>query len=109
MLGRAGEAVRDPAAFLACCVASVLAGSIFGDHCSPVTDTTILSAQGAGCPLLAHVRTQLPYALTVAAVSALCGTLLTGLGASPVLTLPLGAALLWLILRFAGKKIEQTH
>jgi len=45
----------------------------------------------------------------VAAVSALCGTLLTGLGASPVLTLPLGAALLWLILRFAGKKIEQTH
>lgn len=109
VLSRAGEAVRDPAAFLACCVASVLAGSIFGDHCSPVTDTTILSAQGAGCALLAHVRTQLPYALTVAAVSALCGTLLTGLGASPLLTLPLGAALLWLILRFSGKKIERPH
>lgn len=107
-LVRAGESVADPAAFLACCTASVLAGSIFGDHCSPVTDTTILSAQGAGCGLLDHVKTQLPYALTVAAVSALCGTIPAGLGASPTLIIPLGIALLWLILRLAGRPVPKN-
>lgn len=104
VISGAGSAIRNPEDFLACCVASVLAGSIFGDHCSPVTDTTILSAQGSGCNLLDHVKTQLPYAMTVAAVSTLCGTLLTGLGVPPFITLPLGAAMLWLVLRIFGKR-----
>jgi Na+/H+ antiporter NhaC len=56
-------------------VSSVLAGSVWGDHCSPVSDTTVLSSMGASCDHVDHVRTQLPYALFVGAVSLLCGEL----------------------------------
>ena len=52
-------------------LSAVLAGSVFGDHCSPISDTTILSSTGAGVPHLAHTSTQLIYALTVAGCSAL--------------------------------------
>ena len=69
-------------------LSAVLAGSVFGDHCSPISDTTILSSTGAGVPHLAHTSTQLVYALTVAGCSAL-GYLVAGLtgGALPVLLL----------------------
>ncbi|RKF19662.1 Na+/H+ antiporter NhaC family protein [Alginatibacterium sediminis] len=50
-------------------LAAVLAGSVFGDHCSPISDTTILSSTGAACHHLDHVATQLPYALLIAAIS----------------------------------------
>ena len=60
--------------FLLVCIASVLSGGIFGDHCSPITDCTILSSMGSGCDNMDHVRTQMPYALTTAAVSVACGT-----------------------------------
>ncbi|GMO59935.1 MAG: Na+/H+ antiporter NhaC family protein [Treponemataceae bacterium] len=49
-------------------LSAVLAGSVFGDHCSPISDTTILSSTGAGCNHIDHVATQIPYALTVASV-----------------------------------------
>ncbi|MEL7564605.1 MAG: Na+/H+ antiporter NhaC family protein [Dehalobacterium sp.] len=61
------------------CLASLLSGSIFGDHCSPLSDTTILSSTGAGCPHIDHVRTQLPYASLVAAC-AFVGFLIAGWG-----------------------------
>ena len=96
-------AVQNPWGLFCACVASVLAGSIFGDHCSPVTDTTILSAQGSGCALLDHVKTQMPYALTVAATATLMGTLPAGFGVSPALSLPLGMAVLALVLFKFGK------
>ena len=72
-------------------------------HISPVTDTTILSAQGSGCALLDHVKTQMPYALTVAATATLMGTLPAGFGVSPALTLPLGMAVLAVVLFKFGK------
>ncbi len=50
-------------------ISAVLGGAVFGDHASPISDTTILSSTGAGCPHLEHVRTQLPYAITVASCS----------------------------------------
>ena len=50
-------------------LASVLAGAVFGDHCSPISDTTILSSTGASCHHMDHVNTQLPYALSIAAVA----------------------------------------
>ena len=50
-------------------IAAVLSGSVFGDHCSPISDTTILSSAGAGCPHLEHVTTQFPYAIFIAACS----------------------------------------
>lgn len=51
-------------------VAATLAGAVCGDHCSPISDTTIMASTGAQCDHINHVSTQLPYALTVAAVSA---------------------------------------
>ncbi|AXH99706.1 Na+/H+ antiporter NhaC family protein [Sporosarcina sp. PTS2304] len=52
-------------------LAAVLAGAVFGDHCSPISDTTILSSTGAGCNHMDHVATQLPYALVAASVAAI--------------------------------------
>ncbi|MEH6452867.1 MAG: Na+/H+ antiporter NhaC family protein, partial [Psychromonas sp.] len=52
-------------------LSAVLAGSVFGDHCSPISDTTILSSTGARCNHIDHVATQLPYALSVAGISAI--------------------------------------
>ncbi|CAM2921208.1 Na+/H+ antiporter NhaC family protein [Vibrio neptunius] len=62
-------------------LSAVLAGSVFGDHCSPISDTTILSSTGARCNHIDHVATQLPYALSVAAVSCI-GFITLGMTAS---------------------------
>ena len=51
------------------CIGAVISGGLFGDHCSPISDTTILSSTGAGCDLVDHVKTQLPYALLNGGVS----------------------------------------
>lgn len=59
------------------CISACLAGAVCGDHCSPISDTTIMASTGAQCDHVNHVSTQLPYAITVAAVSAL-GYLLSG-------------------------------
>ncbi|NCC14548.1 MAG: Na+/H+ antiporter NhaC family protein, partial [Spirochaetia bacterium] len=59
-------------------VSAVLGGSVFGDHASPISDTTILSSTGAGCPHLEHVATQMPYAVT-AAVCTLVGFIFGGI------------------------------
>ncbi len=82
---------------------SVLAGAIFGDHCSPISDTTILSALASGCDHMAHVNTQLPYAVTVATVATLMGTLLVGFGISVWLLLPLQTAVLLGVLLVVGR------
>lgn len=63
---------------LTCTQAAVLSGSIFGDHCSPISDTTVMSSTSAGCPHMNHVSSQLPYAITTA-VSASIGFLIAGL------------------------------
>ena len=80
-------------------LSSVLAGSVFGDHCSPISDTTILSSTGARCNHIEHVATQLPYALTVAAVCfigyIISGfTSILGYAVSAAITLPVSFALL---------------
>ena len=87
-------------------VGSVLAGAVFGDHCSPISDTTILSSQSCACDHVAHVVTQLPYALLVAAVSVIFGTLPLGWGVSVWLLLPLQAVALFAVLAMAGQKVE---
>ena len=90
--------------YLLVCIASVMAGSIFGDHCSPVTDCTILSALGCGCTTMEHCRTQLPYAIVCAIVSIMCGILLTVLGVNVLLSLLIGLIVQVLILMIIGKK-----
>ena len=59
--------VSDPMMIMA--VSACMAGAVCGDHCSPISDTTIMASAGAQCEHITHVNTQLPYALTVAAVS----------------------------------------
>lgn len=89
-------------------IATVLAASVLGDHCSPISDTTILSSLASDCNHIDHVRTQLPYALTVGAVSISCVTISAYMGGGAFVNLILIAisvALLWLIVRKIGKEI----
>lgn len=89
--------------FLQLCIASVICGGIFGDHCSPVTDCTILSSIGCGCETMDHVVTQMPYALTVAAISIVAITI-TSLGLPVFVSLLLGTIGITLVIWLAGKK-----
>jgi Na+/H+ antiporter NhaC len=83
---------------------AVLAGACFGDHCSPISDTTVLSSIGSGSELLAHVRTQLPYALAVGAISVVCGTIPAGFGISPWIGLLSGAVACLAVVRLLGRR-----
>ncbi len=87
-------------------ISACLAGAVCGDHCSPISDTTIMSSAGAHCNHINHVETQLPYALTVAAISFVC-YLLTGLFGLVNLTwvaIPVGVVLVIAVLFFIKKK-----
>ncbi len=86
-------------------VSAVLAGSVLGDHCSPISDTTILSSLASGCNHIDHVRTQIPYALTVGGVSVVFGTLFTALGLSPIIAFLICFVSLILIVEVIGKKV----
>ena len=90
-------------------VSAVLAGSVWGDHCSPISDTTILSSLASQCDHIDHVRTQLPYALTVGLVALVLGTLPTGFNAPWWLMLPICAAVLWAVVRFVGQPVEEDE
>lgn len=89
-------------------IAGVLAGSVWGDHCSPISDTTILSSMATGCNHMEHVRTQIPYALLVGGVAIGVGTIPVAYGLPWWLGLLIGAGLLYLILRLAGKAPPQV-
>ena len=79
------------------CLGAVLDGAIFGDHCSPISDTTILSAIVSGCAPMPHVRTQLPYALTVASIALVCGYLPAALGVSSAIGIAVGTGIIVLL------------
>jgi Na+/H+ antiporter NhaC len=87
-------------------IASILAGAVFGDHCSPISDTTIMSSMASAADHVDHVRTQLPYAITVAAASMLCGYLPVGFGAPAALALLLGVGFLSAVIFFVGRPTE---
>ncbi len=87
-------------------IGSVLAGAIFGDHCSPLSDTTILSSHASGCDHVQHVRTQAPYALLGAGTAILFGTLPVGYGLSPWLMPPLAFAAMAVFLMLFGKRVD---
>jgi Na+/H+ antiporter NhaC len=87
-------------------ISSVLAGAIFGDHCSPISDTTVLSSMASGCDHVDHVRTQLPYALLVAVVGMVLGDIGTAYGLPVWVALLGGAAVLWAFLRLRGVDVD---
>ncbi|MGP1508333.1 MAG: Na+/H+ antiporter NhaC family protein [Sphaerochaeta sp.] len=75
------------------CVSACMAGAVCGDHCSPISDTTIMASAGAGCDHLNHVNTQLPYAITVAIVSFVC-YIIAGLVPDWLIVLPISILLM---------------
>ena len=91
------------------CVAACMAGAVCGDHCSPISDTTIMSSAGAQCSHVNHVSTQLPYALTCAGVSAI-GYLLAGIFAvnsiPAVIAMPVAMLLMIIVAIALGRKTE---
>ncbi len=78
-------------------ISACMAGAVCGDHCSPISDTTIMASAGAQCDHILHVSTQLPYAMTAAAVSLVC-YLFTGFIRSWILCLPLSVLLMVVVL-----------
>ncbi|MFQ6612232.1 MAG: Na+/H+ antiporter NhaC family protein [Fidelibacterota bacterium] len=88
--------------------AAILSGATFGDHCSPISDTTIMSSMASGADHIDHVRTQLPYALTTGIIAFFSGYLLIGLGASYMVAVLTSLALIFVILRFVGKPLPRT-
>ena len=87
----------------AICVGAVLSGGLFGDHCSPISDTTILSSTGAECDLVNHVKTQLPYAC-VNGVIAFISFILAGFTKSPLCVV--FAVVILLLCMFVWNKVE---
>ena len=87
-------------------VSTVLAGSVLGDHCSPISDTTILSSLASSCNHVNHVKTQMPYALIVGAVSLIAGTIPGAFGAPNWILFIGGFVILYLIIVKAGKKVD---
>lgn len=87
---------------------AVLAGAIWGDHCSPISDTTVLSSTAAACDHMDHVRTQLPYAMLAGILALALGSLGTALWLPPWAALLGGVALLVVFLRLFGTKIPEV-
>ena len=92
--------------FVIICTSAVLTGAIFGDHCSPISDTTILSSMGAGCDHMKHVRTQMTYALTVGTLTVLLGYIPAGLGLPIYIVLPIAIIGVYLVVMIFGKKAQ---
>jgi Na+/H+ antiporter NhaC len=91
-------------------ISSVMAGAVFGDHCSPISDTTVLSSMSSACDLIDHVRTQLPYALVVAAVAMVVGEIPAALNfIHPAWGILAGLFILYLILKFFGENPEKPE
>ena len=93
------------------CVSACMAGAVCGDHCSPISDTTIMSSAGAQCDHIAHVSTQMPYALSCAAISCVA-YLVAGFARNVVASLVIGLIFLLLcmfILHFAQRNAERVE
>ena len=104
VLAPTGVDVASSPIFLAS-TAALLSGAVWGDHCSPISDTTILSSMASGCDHIAHIKTQIPYALTVGIVAILAGSLPTGFGMPVWLCLTTGVAVLVGIIVIFGKPV----
>lgn len=89
-------------------VACVLTGAVCGDHCSPISDTTILSSMASGCDHIDHVRTQLPYALFVGIAAMLLGILPAGFGMPWWIGMAVGGGVLFFGLRIFGRSISEA-
>ncbi len=99
--------INPEMSFVIVSTSAVLTGAIFGDHCSPISDTTILSSMGAGCSHIDHVKTQMWYALFVAAITILFGYIPAGFGLPIYIVLPMSCVALFIGVMIFGKKVEE--
>jgi Na+/H+ antiporter NhaC len=91
-------------------ISSIMAGAVFGDHASPISDTTVISSMASASDHIDHVRTQLPYALLAAVVALLVGDLPTALwGVHPLVSIILGLVIIYLVLRFLGRPVDERE
>jgi len=104
VMGVSGLDNADGMHILYSSVACCLAGAVWGDHCSPISDTTVLSSVASGCNHIEHVRTQLPYALLVGGVGLAFGTIPAGFGLPPWISILAGVGALGLTLRIVGRR-----
>lgn len=88
---------------------AVLTGAIFGDHCSPISDTTILSSMGAGCHHIDHVNTQMVYSLFVAGITVVFGYIPAGFGVPIYIVLPISILALTGITYIISKPVEEKE
>lgn len=103
-----GFAGGDEYTILLGSISSIMAGAVFGDHASPISDTTVISSMASACDHIDHVRTQLPYALLAAGVAIVIGELPTALlGVHPLISLLLGLVVIYLVLRVVGRPVEE--
>jgi len=89
-------------------MSACMAGAVCGDHCSPISDTTIMASAGAQCYHINHVNTQLPYAMTVAAISAVT-YIVAGFSRNVVVSLVFGFAVLIVLLYFLKKREQKKY
>ena len=92
--------------FTIVCTSGVLTGAIFGDHCSPISDTTILSSMGTSCNHIDHVQTQIYYAIFVALVAIFVGYIPAGLGIPWYISLVVGIVVMFVGLKILGEKVD---
>ena len=107
MLNTQGMAGPEYYYLIHAAVAAVLGGAVWGDHCSPISDTTILSSMATQCDHVEHVRTQLPYAMAVGLAALVLGLIPTGYGVPWWLSMPIALAVLVVLLRLIGRTPEQ--
>ncbi|WP_092924974.1 Na+/H+ antiporter NhaC family protein [Romboutsia hominis] len=98
------HSINPEMSFIVVSTSAVLTGAIFGDHCSPISDTTIMSSMGAGCNHIDHVNTQMPYALFTAAITVLFGYIPAGLGIPVYIVLPIALLATFIGIHVLGKK-----
>ncbi|HSQ87404.1 MAG TPA: Na+/H+ antiporter NhaC family protein [Romboutsia sp.] len=103
------HSINPEMSFIIVSTSAVLTGAIFGDHCSPISDTTILSSMGAGCDHIDHVKTQMPYSLFVASITILFGYIPAGLGLPVYLVLPLALVVIFVGVQIFGKKVDEEE
>lgn len=102
-----GYSLQDEAFIIYGVVSAVLAGSVFGDHCSPIADTTILSSLASKCNHIDHVQTQLPYAVITGIVCMALGYIPVAFGLSPFISIIIICSVLFGIVFFFGKDVTK--
>lgn len=100
----------DTGTILYATIGAVFTGAVFGDHCSPISDTTIMSSMASASDHIDHVKTQIVYAITVAVIAMIVGYIPAAvLGINPLISLLAGLVLAFIVIKFFGKEVEDPE